>query len=204
MPIVTNHRAVLTPPEPAAREHTPPAPRPSFPIVGIGASAGGLEAFTQLLGPLPSELGMAFVLIQHLDPTHRSRLVEALARKTVMPVHEIQQGMIIEPGHVYVITPNIEVSLHHGAFTVHPREHRPGKLSLPIDAFFCALAAERHSQAIGVVLSGTASDGTEGLRAIRAERGVTIVQEYSDGVGSYTPPALFARTLNVCVPRASE
>jgi len=109
---------------------------------------------------------MAFVLIQHLDPTHPSRVVEALARKTRMPVHEIQDGMPIEPGHVYVMAPNVEVSLRQGGFALQPRPHRPGKLSLPIDFFFCALAAERHAQAIGVVLSGTANDGTEGLRAI--------------------------------------
>lgn len=154
-----------------------PATASAFPIVGVGASAGGLEAFSQLLGPIPPDLGMAFVLIQHLDPTHPSRLVEALARKTEMPVHEIQDRMVIAPGHVYVMAPNVEVFLKDGAFVVHPRPHRPGKLSLPIDAFFCALAAERHSQAIGVVLSGTASDGTEGLRAIKAEGGVTIVQD---------------------------
>ena len=165
---------------------------PAFPIVGIGASAGGLEAFTQLLAAIPSELGMAFVLIQHLDPTHPSRLVEALARKTRMPVHEIEGGMLIEPGHVYVIAPNIEIGLRRGAFVVHPRGHRPGKPAMPIDAFFCALAAERQSQAIGVVLSGTASDGTEGLRAIKAEGGVTIVQDPQTAKFSGMPESALA------------
>jgi len=168
------------------------SPAPAFPIVGVGASAGGLEAFTQLLAPIPSELGMAFVLIQHLDPTHPSRLAEALARKTRMPVHEIEGGMLIEPGHVYVIAPNIEVSLRQGAFVVHPRGHRPGKPAMPIDAFFCALAAERHSRAIGVVLSGTASDGTEGLRAIKAEGGVTIVQDPETAKFSGMPESALA------------
>lgn len=151
--------------------------RPSFPIVGVGASAGGLEAFIQLLGPIPPKLGMAFVLIQHLDPTHPSRLVEALARKTEMPVHEIQDGMMVEAGNAYVIPPNAEVSLLRGTFAVLPREHRPGKPALPIDVFFRALAADRRAQAIGVVLSGTARDGTEGLRAIKVEGGVTLVQD---------------------------
>ena len=150
---------------------------PSFPIVGVGASAGGLEAFIQLLGPMPPGLGMAFVLIQHLDPTHPSLLVEALAKKTAMPVHEIQDGMPVKPGHVYVIAPNAEVSLRDGAFAVVARGHRVGKVPLPIDVFFRALAANRHAQAIGVVLSGTASDGTEGLRAIKAEGGVALVQD---------------------------
>ena len=153
------------------------SPRPSFPIVGVGASAGGLEAFTQLLGPIPPKLGMAFVLIQHLDPTHPSRLVEALGRATDMPVQEIRHGMIVEPGHVYVIAPNTEVSLLRGGFVVLPRQHRHGKPALPIDAFFRALASDLRSQAIGVVLSGTASDGTQGLQAIKAEGGVTLVQD---------------------------
>jgi two-component system CheB/CheR fusion protein len=167
-------------------------PAPSFPIVGIGASAGGLDAFTQLLGPIPPELEMAFVLIQHLDPTHPSRLVEALARKTRMPVHEIEDGMPIEPGHVYVMAPNVEVLLRRGGFALQPRPHRPGKLSLPIDAFFGALAAERGSQAIGVVLSGTASDGTEGLRAIKAAGGVTIVQDPQTAKFSGMPESALA------------
>ena len=120
---------------------------------------------------------MAFVFIQHLDPTHPSRLVEALVRKTDMHVQEIQDGMIVEPGNVYVIPPNTEVSVLGGAFAVGPRTRPPGKPHLPIDVFFRALGAERRSQAIGVVLSGTASDGTEGLRAIKSEGGVTLVQD---------------------------
>jgi two-component system CheB/CheR fusion protein len=135
---------------------------------------------------------MAFVLIQHLDPTHPSRLVEALARKTAMPVHEIQAGMIVEPGHVYVIPPNAEVSLLRGAFAVIPREHRPGKPALPIDVFFRALAADRRTQAIGVVLSGTASDGTQGLRAIKAEGGVTLVQDPATAKFSGMPDSAMA------------
>ena len=183
------------------------APAPAFPIVGVGASAGGLEAFTQLLAPIPSELGMAFVLIQHLDPTHPSRLVEALARKTRMPVHEIKGGMLIEPGHVYVIAPNMEVSLRQGAFVVHPRGHQPGKPAMPIDAFFCALASERHSQAIGVVLSGTASDGTEGLRAIKAEGGVTIIQDPQTAKFSGMPESALASgvvDLSLSIPKLAD
>ena len=150
---------------------------PTIPIVGVGASAGGLEAFSQLLHPIPPTLGMAFVLIQHLDPTHPSHLVEALARKTKMPVQEIQDGMIVEAGNVYVIPPNATASMQRGAFVVSARDQRPGKPHLPIDVFFRALAAERRSQAIGVVLTGTASDGTEGLKAIRSEGGLAMVQD---------------------------
>jgi two-component system CheB/CheR fusion protein len=186
----------------ARKKHKPEArPNPSFPIVGIGASAGGLDAFSQLLGAIPPKLGMAFVLIQHLDPTHPSRLGEALARTTKMPVHEIRDGLIIEPGHVYVIAPNAEVSLLHGAFAVRPREHHPGKPPLPIDTFFRALAADRLSQAIGVVLSGTASDGTEGLRAIKAEGGVTLVQDPQTAKFSGMPEsALAAGVVDLSLP----
>lgn len=175
-----------------AKKHGAQIPAPSFPIVGVGASAGGLEAFTQLLGAIPSELGMAFVFIQHLDPTHPSRLTEALAKKTAMPVHEIRDGMPVEPGHVYVIAPNAEVSLRTGAFAVVAREHRVGKVPLPIDVFFRALAADRHTQAIGVVLSGTASDGTEGLRAIKAEGGVALVQDPATAKFSGMPESALA------------
>src|SRR5438094_10503786 len=108
---------------------------PSFPIVGIGASAGGLEAFTQLLGSIPANTGMAFVLIQHLDPTHPSLLPQALSKATKMPVHEIQDGATLGPDHVYVIAPNTDIGLLKGAFTVLPREHA-GKPHLPIDFFF--------------------------------------------------------------------
>jgi two-component system, chemotaxis family, CheB/CheR fusion protein len=163
-----------------------------FPIVGIGASAGGLEAFIQLLDPIPPGLGMAFVLIQHLDPTHPSRLVEALARKTDMPVQEIVDGMVVRPGNVYVIPPNTEVSVLGGAFAVSPRAQRPGKPHMPIDVFFRGLAAERRSQAIGVVLSGTASDGTEGLRAIKAEGGVALVQNPGTAKFSGMPESALA------------
>ena len=162
--------------QPAAGSHRELLPA-SFPIVGVGASAGGLETFSQLLGDIPPKVGMAFVLIQHLDPTHPSRLVEALARKTEMPVHEIWDGMLAAPGNVYVIPPNTEVSVLGGVFAVRPRVQLPGKPHMPIDVFFRALAADRRSQAIGVVLSGTASDGTEGLRAIKAEGGVSLVQD---------------------------
>src|SRR5581483_8908786 len=92
-----------------------------FPIVGVGASAGGLEAFTQLLGALPTNTGMAFVLIQHLDPTHTSFLAEALAKATRMPVHQAEEGQRVEPNHVYAIPPNAELGILHGALTLLPR-----------------------------------------------------------------------------------
>ena len=152
-------------------------PSAQFPIVGVGASAGGLEVFVELLRQLPWETGMGFVLIQHLDPTHPSLLHEVLARSTRFPVHEIQDGMRVEPDHVYVIPPDADIGILKGTLTRVPRPtdaHRP---HLPINFFFEALAADRAGQAIGVVLSGTGSDGAEGLRAIKAGGGVTFVQD---------------------------
>ena len=149
----------------------------SFPIVGIGASAGGLEAFTQLLGDLPSDTGMAFVLIQHLDPTHASFLTEALTKATKMPVAQAEDGQKVAPNHVYVIPPNADIGILHGLLTLLPRDDEARRPHLPIDFFFRALAADRGNHAIGVVLSGTASDGTEGLKAIKTENGITFAQD---------------------------
>ncbi len=148
-----------------------------FPIVGIGASAGGLDAFTQLLAHLPIDSGMAFVLIQHLDPTHKSFLGEALAKATAMPISQPTHGERAQANHVYVSPPKADVSIEHGLFALLPRVVDAPRPHLPIDFFFAALAADRGSQAIGVVLSGMASDGTEGLRAIKAEGGITFVQD---------------------------
>jgi two-component system CheB/CheR fusion protein len=146
----------------------------AFPLVGVGASAGGLEAFTQLLQALPADTGMAFVLIQHLLPTHPSALAEILSRATRMPVTEVHDEPTIEPNHVYVIPPDRSMVVARGALQLLPREdgvHRP------IDQFFRSLATDRRHQAIAVVLSGTASDGTLGLEAIKGEGGITFAQD---------------------------
>lgn len=148
----------------------------TFPVVGIGASAGGLEAFTQLLKHLPNDTGMAFVLVQHLDPTHASALTEILSRATEMPVAEINDGMRVEPGHVYVIPPNTNVAVLHGVLSLMPRAEKHGQ-HMPIDYFLRSLAEDRRGKAIGVILSGTASDGTLGLKAIKAEGGITFAQD---------------------------
>src|SRR6266849_1067808 len=150
--------------------------RPSFPVVGIGASAGGLEAFTQLLKALPADTGMAFILIQHLDPAHSSFLSQALGKTTSMKVVQVESGMRVEPDHVYVIPPNADVALA-GDELVLVERGPPAQPHLPVDSFLRSLAHERGSQAIGVVLSGTASDGTAGLRAIKGEHGITLVQD---------------------------
>ncbi len=151
----------------------PPRGNP-FPIVGIGASAGGLEAFGQLISAVPGNTGMAFVLVQHLDPQHPSLLTELLAPSTPMPVVTVQDGIAIQPEHVYVIPPNTSMELQDGHLRLVTRE--PG-LHLPIDIFFRSLAKVQGSRAIGVVLSGNASDGSLGVRAIKAECGVTFAQD---------------------------
>ncbi|MGC2659382.1 MAG: chemotaxis protein CheB [Bryobacteraceae bacterium] len=152
---------------------SPPRGNP-FPVVGIGASAGGLEAFVQLLSALPADTGMAFVLVQHLDPQHASLLPELLAPHTTMPVIGIQNDLAIQPDHVYVIPPNASIELLDGTLRVADRE--PG-IHLPIDIFFRSLALVQGSRAIGVVLSGNASDGSMGVRAIKEECGITFAQD---------------------------
>ncbi|AUB45003.1 cheBR, two-component system, chemotaxis family, CheB/CheR fusion protein (plasmid) [Nostoc flagelliforme CCNUN1] len=146
-----------------------------FPIVGIAASAGGLEAFTQLLKHLLTDTGMAFVLIQHLDPNHKSLLSEILGRTTTMPVNEVRDGVTVEPNSVYVIPPNTKMMLSGGVLQLTPREKVHGKY-MPGDAFFTSLAADRGHKAIAVVLSGADGDGSLGLKAIKATGGVTFAQ----------------------------
>jgi two-component system CheB/CheR fusion protein len=150
--------------------------RPSFPVVGLGASAGGLAALTELLSAIPARSGMAFVVIQHLDPTRASMLTEALSRATEMRVTTAVSGTEVEPDNVYVIPPDADLTLAGNTLALVPRE-RSRRPHLAIDLFFRSLAAERGPQAIGVVLSGTGSDGTEGLRAIQTEGGITFAQD---------------------------
>ncbi len=144
-------------------------------IVGVGASAGGLEAFTELLSRLPDDTGMAFVLIQHLDPKHESHLTELLSKESKMPVSEVKGETRAEANHVYVIPPRCNLAIADGVLHTPPRPDS-GR-NMPIDSFLCSLAADRGSKAAGVVLSGTASDGTLGLQAIKAAGGVTFAQE---------------------------
>ena len=146
-----------------------------FPIVGIGASAGGLEAFTQLLKHLPIDTGMGFVLIQHLSPDHKSLLSEILARTTQMPVIEVQDCMVVEPNHIYIIPPNSKMTLAQNLLRLTPREKTQGN-DMSVDVFFNSLAQERGSKGIGVVLSGADGDGALGLKAIKVAGGITFAQ----------------------------
>ncbi len=152
-------------------------PKEDFPIVGIGASAGGLAAFEAFFSAIPanSKTGIAFVLIQHLDPNHKSILTELIERYTQMPVYEVTDEMAVKPDCVYIIPPNRSMVLQDGALQLtKPAEPRGQRL--PIDLFFRSLAQEKQERSIGIVLSGTGSDGTEGLRVIKAEGGMVIAQ----------------------------
>ncbi len=160
---------------PSALDRRPPKDE-GFPIVGIGASAGGLEAFTKFLENLPADTGMAFVLVQHLDPKRQSMLREILGRSTAMRVLEVRHGMPVQPDTVYVIPANAEIALAEGSFRVDPRPSEVGR-DLSIDHFFRSLAEQYESRAIGIVLSGTMSDGALGLVAIKAEGGLTFAQQ---------------------------
>ncbi len=165
-------------------EIEPPLPHSALSIVGIGASAGGLEAFSQLLRHLSMrprrggehEPEMAYVLIQHLDPDHRSLLTEILARTTKMPVQEVTDGIVVEPNHVYVIPPNTQMIFAAGRLQISPRTKTKGVYH-PIDLFFRSIAAACGSRAIGIVLSGSDGDGALGLSAIRAAGGTTFAQD---------------------------
>lgn len=156
------------------KQETPPVLVEECPIAAFGASAGGLEAFTEVLHRLPADKGFAVVFIQHLDPKHASVLTELLSRSTRMPVIQVTDGMHVQPDHVYVIPPNTNITISKGLLIVQSR--LPGQPHMPIDIFFRSLAEDQGSKAIGVVLSGTASDGTLGLKAIKAEGGITFAQ----------------------------
>ncbi|MDZ7952344.1 CheR family methyltransferase [Nostoc sp. DedQUE09] len=146
-----------------------------FPIVGIAASAGGLEAFTELIAHLPADTGMAFVLIQHLSPDHKSLLSEILGKVTTMPVQQVEDRMMVEPNEVYVIPPNTEMTIVDGMLHLASRQKIDGRY-LPGDAFFKSLAADRGTKAIAIVLSGMDGDGSQGLKAIKVAGGVTFAQ----------------------------
>jgi len=147
-----------------------------FPIAGIGASAGGLEALEQFLQHVPENSGIAFVIVQHLDPNHKGLMPELLQRTTAMEVFEVRDLMKVKPDRVYIIPPNKDMSILHGVLHLF-EPTAPRGLRLPIDFFLRSLAEDRQEYSIGVILSGMGSDGTMGLRAIKEKAGVTLVQE---------------------------
>ena len=149
-----------------------------FPIVGIGASAGGLEAFEHFFNNMPPDSGMAFVLVQHLDPTHKSILADLIGTFTRMSVTEVRDNMKVEPNAVYVIPPNSDMAILHGR--LHLMEPMaPRGLRQPIDSFFRSLSEDRKERGICIVLSGSGTEGTLGLREIKGQGGMVMVQDPS-------------------------
>jgi two-component system CheB/CheR fusion protein len=155
---------------------TEPSNVASYPIVAIGASAGGLQAFSDLLRALPPEPGLALIFIPHLDPTHESAMVELLARTTRIPVRQAEEGVSVVYNAVYVLPPNSEMTISEGVLHLAKRDAARGH-HMPIDTFLRSLASDQKSNAIGVILSGTANDGTAGLAAIKNEGGITFAQD---------------------------
>ncbi len=192
-------------------------------VVGIGASAGGLEALSLLLKHLPNNTGMAFVYIQHLDPTHDSMLTPILSRISPIPVEEATQGTYVAADTLYVIPPNKSMHIVGGVLQLAPRKRAPAAF-LSIDTFFRSLAEDQKERSIGIILSGNASDGTLGLKAIKGEGGITFAQTEDSATYPSMPhsattlgdvdhvlaPASIARELgrishhpHIVVPRAS-
>jgi two-component system CheB/CheR fusion protein len=172
---------------------SPPAHEPPPLIVGIGASAGGLEAYKSFFAHIAPDGAIAYVLVQHLSPDHSSMLVELLSRHTPMPVHEASDGAVVHAGHVYVIPPDATLTIREGVLQVSkpapPRQYR-----WPIDSFFVSLAEDQGENAVGVVLSGSGSDGARGLRAIKERGGLVLAQAGVDHVAMTGMPASAAAT----------
>jgi two-component system, chemotaxis family, CheB/CheR fusion protein len=174
-----------------------------FPVVGIGASAGGLEACTKLLGALPTDSGMAFILVQHLDPTHESMMAELLAHHTSMTVVQATNGMLLERKHLYIIPPGSYLSVNNGALHLSQPEARHGA-RLPFDFLLRSLAGEYGERAVCVILSGTGADGSLGLKAVKEKGGLVIAQDPDEAAFDGMPRnAILTGAVDLVLPLAS-
>jgi two-component system, chemotaxis family, CheB/CheR fusion protein len=182
----------------ANRSDTPPA---STRVVGIGASAGGLEALEQFLEHVPLRSGLAYIVVQHLDPTHKARLAELLQRVAAIPVREAEHGMPIEPDRAYVIPPNTELSVSGGILSLE-KPSEPRGLRLPINVLFSSLARDQGARAIAVVLSGMGSDGTLGVQAVGAVGGLSVAQEPASAQFDSMPRNAVAAGADIVAPPA--
>src|SRR5574338_300266 len=178
----TSQRASRPPKTEPVSEDAPSDPgdaaavvRGAIPVIGVGASAGGLEAFSSLLGALPREPGFALVFVQHLSPEHESALPALLASVSRVRVVQATDGMAVEPNAVYVIPPNATLELADGRLRLGPRREDRSQYN-PVDTFLRSLAEAAGDRAIAVVLSGTASDGAAGVRDVKAAGGIVLVQ----------------------------
>jgi len=175
--------------------------RGSFPIVAVGASAGGLAPTVEVLRDLGPQPGVAIVVIHHLDPTHASGLVDILSRATALPVAAALDGVRVERDHVYVVPPNAGLLIGQGVLKVVPRLEEGG-LHLPIDRFCESLALDRDGLAVGVVLSGSGFDGTEGIKAIKREGGIALAQDATAAFGSMPESAIATGCVDFILPPA--
>ncbi len=159
----------------AAKKRSKTISKNLFPVVGIGASAGGLEAFKKFIKAIPAKSGMAFILVQHLHPEHNSTLPEILQRETNISVAEVTDNIKVEPNHIYIIPSNKILSANDGILqlSTRPKDQK----NMPIDIFFTSLAEVHEAHSIGIVLSGTGADGTSGLRSIKEHGGLTFAQD---------------------------
>jgi len=182
----------------SATDEAEPEATPAFPVVGIGGSAGGIEAFTALLKAMPDKPLLALVFILHQDPKYASNLDQILERATKLPVEVVRAGTAVRPGHAYVAPPGSEVAIEHGVLQLHkaPKAMPPST----IDAFFRSLAADQGSRAISVVLSGSASDGSLGTKAIKAEGGITFAQDDTAKMSSMPRSAVASGYVDFVLP----
>jgi two-component system, chemotaxis family, CheB/CheR fusion protein len=171
-----------------------------FPVVGIGASAGGLESFKKLVRAIPEKSGMAYILVQHLHPDHSSALPEILQRECGIPVQEIRNNMEVMPDNVYIIPANKMLVATDGILQISPRPSKDRK-NMPIDVFFSSLADVHQSHAIGIVLSGSGIDGTIGLKNIKAQGGITFAQDLESAAYDAMPSsAINAEVVDFILP----
>jgi two-component system CheB/CheR fusion protein len=185
---------------PAAEDVTAPDQSTGFPIAGIGASAGGVEAVGELLRQLPASPGIGFVVVMHLDPSHASQLPQVFGRATSLAVEEARDGTAVQPDHVYVAPAHGDVRMEGSVLRIRPRE--AGQPHLPIDAFLQSLAAEQGPRAIAVILSGSASDGAAGTIAVKDAGGITFAQDETAEYNSMPRSAIATGSVDfVLAPR---
>jgi two-component system CheB/CheR fusion protein len=196
-------KTATKPDVPAQKKNPPQRESPVFPIVGIGASAGGLEALEKFLRQVPPGCGLAFVIVQHLDPTHKGIMAELLQRTTTMEVVQVKDRMRVKPDCVYVIPPNKDMSILHGVLHLFG-PIAPRGLRLPIDYFLRSLADDQQDRSIGVILSGMGSDGTMGLRAIKEKAGLVLVQDPASAKFDSMPRSAIEAGLADIVAAAEE
>lgn len=171
--------------------------------VGIGASAGGLEALELFFKHMPTDSGLAFIVVQHLSPDYKSLMNELLARHTKMPIQVIENGVLAEPNNIYLIPPRKNLSIYHGKLYLEDQNPLQ-KLNLPIDVFFRSLAADQEKKSIGVILSGTGSDGALGVRAIKESGGIVIVQDEHSAKFDGMPQSAIATGLSDAILHAEK